>query len=387
MSKNDVPFSFWEKNRSLFQGDVIIIGGGLVGQSIAIALQKKRIKSHQRPLKICIVDKLPTGKSGASTRNAGFACFGSPTEILDDMNQETENKIVARMKNRIAGISLWKNWVSPDIIDWEDHNGYEVFEPQEIKSYEEVLNQLDNLNRMGKLASGKQYIYSKTSQISANLPYSIKINGEASLNPGKAHNALVEINRSFGIVFFNGIQISGRKNWIKTRNGWTIPSNQGDFKASKVVIATNAWTPELIPGVDITPGRGQIILIKPSQTKLFKGVCHAKKGYLYFRNLNNYLLLGGGRNLFRQEETSLDMRTTANVQTYLESYIKEVLIPKQKYTVINRWSGIMAFSRSGEKSSLIYWEEPNLLVAARMGGMGVALAPKVGEDVAKMILT
>ena len=70
------------------------------------------------------------------------------------MNQETENKIVARMKNRIAGISLWKNWVSPDIIDWEDHNGYEVFEPQEIKSYEEVLNQLDNLNRMGKLASG-----------------------------------------------------------------------------------------------------------------------------------------------------------------------------------------------------------------------------------------
>ena len=117
MSKNDVPFSFWEKNRLLFQGDVIIIGGGLVGQSVAIALQKKRIKSHQKPLKICIVDKLPTGKSGASTRNAGFACFGSPTEILDDMNQETENKIVARMKNRIAGISLWKNWVSPDIID------------------------------------------------------------------------------------------------------------------------------------------------------------------------------------------------------------------------------------------------------------------------------
>jgi hypothetical protein len=81
------------------------------------------------------------------------------------------------------------------------------------------------------------------------------------------------------------------------------------------------------------------------------------------------------------------MCTTTNVQTYLESYIKEVLIPKQEYTVINRWSGIMAFSRSGEKSSLIYWEEPNLLIAARMGGMGVALAPKVGEDVAKMILT
>lgn len=386
MSQNHANFSYWEKKRSLFQGDVIIIGGGLVGQSIAVALQKNRIKSHEKPLKICIIDKLPTGKSGASTRNAGFACFGSPTEILDDMNQEPENKIVARMKNRIAGLSLWKKWTSPSIIDWEEHNGYEVFEPQEIESYEEVLNRLDNLNRMGKLASGNDYIYSKNAQISANLPYSIRINGEASLNPGKAHNALVEINRSFGIAFFNGIEIPGRQNWMKTSNGWTIPSNQGDFKAAKVVVATNAWTPELIPGVDITPGRGQIILVKPSQNTIFKGVCHAKKGYLYFRNLDGNLLLGGGRNLFRQEETSLEMCTTANVQTYLESYIKEVLIPKQEYTVLNRWSGIMAFSKSGEKSPLLHWEEPNLLIAARMGGMGVALAPKIGENVAKMIL-
>ena len=91
-------------------------------------------------------------------------------------------------------------------------------------------------------------------------------------------------------------------------------------------------------------------------------------------------------NLFSQEETSLEMCTTANVQTYLESYIKEVLIPKQEYTVLNRWSGIMAFSKSGEKSPLLHWEEPNLLIAARMGGMGVALAPKIGENVAKMIL-
>ena len=80
------------------------------------------------------------------------------------------------------------------------------------------------------------------------------------------------------------------------------------------------------------------------------------------------------------------MCTTSNVQAYLESYIKEVLIPNQEFTVLNRWSGIMAFSKSGDKSPLLYWEEPNLLIAARMGGMGVALAPKIGENAAEMIL-
>ena len=386
MTQNHANFSYWEKNRSLFQGDIIIIGGGLVGQSIAIALKKNRIQSQQKPLKICIIDKLPAGKSGASTRNAGFACFGSPTEVLDDMNQEPEKEIVARMQNRISGLSLWRNWVSPNIMEWEDNDGYEVFEHKEIKSYENVLNQLNNLNHMGKLASGNECIYSVSSRVSHHFPYSIKINGEASLNPGKAHNALIEINRSFGTLLFNGIEIPKRQNWIKKSDSWTIPTSQGVFEASKVIVATNAWTSELIPGVDITPGRGQIILVKPSEKIIYKGVYHAKKGYMYFRNLNGNLLLGGGRNLFLQEETSLKMCTTSNVQAYLESYIKEVLIPNQEFTVLNRWSGIMAFSKSGDKSPLLYWEEPNLLIAARMGGMGVALAPKIGENAAEMIL-
>ena len=99
MSKNHANFSHWETNRELFKGDILIIGGGLVGQSIGIAIQKQKKELKQKPLKICIVEKLPMGQSGASTRNAGFACFGSPTEILDDLSREEENQTVNRISN------------------------------------------------------------------------------------------------------------------------------------------------------------------------------------------------------------------------------------------------------------------------------------------------
>ena len=118
----------------------------------------------------------------------------------------------------------------------------------------------------------------------------------------------------------------------------------------------------------------------------YKGVFHAKKGYLYFRNSNNSLIIGGGRNLFQTNETSLEMTTTKEVQDYLESYAKDVLLPNQDFSIQNRWAGIMAFSKRGNKDPLLYWDEPDLLIASRMCGMGVALAPIIGIKASEKIL-
>ena len=52
MSKNHANFSHWETNRELFKGDILIIGSGLVGQSIGIAIQKQKKELKQKPLKI-----------------------------------------------------------------------------------------------------------------------------------------------------------------------------------------------------------------------------------------------------------------------------------------------------------------------------------------------
>ena len=387
MSKNHANYSFWEKNRELFTGDILIVGGGLVGLSIGIAIQKQKKQLKQRLLKICIVDQLPTGQAGASTRNAGFACFGSPTEILDDLTREGENQTVNRISNRISGLSTWKNWIPSNKIEWNDCSGYEVFEREEEMNFQEVLDKLPYLNKIGKAASGNPMIYSKYQRISSKLPYSIRIDGEASLNPGKAHNSLYGLNKELGNQIVNGISIPNRNYWHKNSEGWTIPTENGIFKAKRVVIAANAWTPKILNSdLDITPGRGQILMIKSAKPFFYKGIFHAKKGYLYFRNSNNSLIIGGGRNLFQTNETSLEMTTTKEVQDYLELYVRDVLLPNQDFSIQNRWAGIMAFSKRGNKDPLLYWDEPDLLIASRMCGMGVALAPIMGIKASKKIL-
>lgn len=70
--------SVWEKETFFAPQDIIIAGSGFVGLWSAFYLKKRNPK-----LKITIRDKgiIPTG---ASTRNAGFACFGSLTELLAD---------------------------------------------------------------------------------------------------------------------------------------------------------------------------------------------------------------------------------------------------------------------------------------------------------------
>jgi glycine/D-amino acid oxidase-like deaminating enzyme len=389
MSKNHANFSHWETNRELFKGDILIIGSGLVGQSIGIAIQKQKKELKQKPLKICIVDKLPMGQSGASTRNAGFACFGSPTEILDDLSREEENQTVNRISNRISGLSIWKDWIPSNIMEWNDCGGYEVFEREEEMNFQEVLDKLPYLNKIGKAASGNPMIYSKYQRISSKLPYSIRIEGEASLNPGKAHNSLYGLNKELGNQIVNGVSIPNRNYWHKNLEGWTIPTENGIFKAKRVVIAANAWTPKILDSdIDITPGRGQILMIKSAKPISYKGVFHAKKGYLYFRNINNSLIIGGGRNLFQTHETSLKMTTTKEVQDYLELYARDVLLPNQDFSIQNRWAGIMAFSKrgNGNKDPLLYWDEPDLLIASRMCGMGIALAPTIGIKASKKIL-
>ncbi len=80
------------------------------------------------------------------------------------------------------------------------------------------------------------------------------------------------------------------------------------------------------------------------------------------------------------------MQTTSIIQNELERYLDKIILPKHKgkYTIENRWSGIMGMG--SEKMPIVKQALPNVFCAVRMSGMGVALAPEVGQQVAEMIL-
>ena len=77
------------------------------------------------------------------------------------------------------------------------------------------------------------------------------------------------------------------------------------------------------------PARAQVLITKPIENLQIKGTFHLEKGYYYFRNIDNRILLGGGRNLdFTTEETSKFGLTTL-VQNKLEEILKTTILPRQ----------------------------------------------------------
>ena len=157
------------------------------------------------------------------------------------------------------------------------------------------------------------------------------------------------------------------------------------FTTRKLLLCTNAFTKNLVPDMDIVPARGQVLLTSPIPGLSWKGTFHSDEGFYYFRNVGNRVLLGGARNKAFHEEETTEMHTSDFIQQQLENYLSNIILPayKDQYTVEQRWAGIMAMG--SEKLPIIKQLEENVYCAVRMSGMGVALAPVVGRQIAQMM--
>lgn len=152
-------------------------------------------------------------------------------------------------------------------------------------------------------------------------------------------------------------------------------------------MATNGFSRHLLPNEDIVPARGQILLTTPIDGFSLKGTFHAKEGYYYFREINNRLLLGGARNVDKSNESTDDQNTTSLIQDALETFAKEVILPGKGIEIEKRWAGTMAFGSNNEKDAIVKQRADGLIIAARLGGMGVAMAPIVAEKASNLLLS
>ena len=132
--------SYWEHDVWLKDIDIAIIGSGIVGLSSAYFLKKKYPKK-----KIVVLERgfLP---HGATTRNAGFSCFGSATEIISDIKKTGKEKAYRLVKDRFDGLNALIQLHGPDNIQYENYGGYEIFTPADENIFESCKTELDDLN-------------------------------------------------------------------------------------------------------------------------------------------------------------------------------------------------------------------------------------------------
>jgi glycine/D-amino acid oxidase-like deaminating enzyme len=164
---------------------------------------------------------------------------------------------------------------------------------------------------------------------------------------------------------------------ISTQNAWTL-------KAKKLLVCTNGFTPRLFPSIEVKPARNQVLITAPIPGLKLKGSFHYNKGYVYFRNVGDRVLLGGGRHLYMQEESTDKMELTDEIQNFLEDFLHKHITNRHSAAIEMRWSGILGIGE--EKKPIITQYSDNIFTAVRLGGMGVAIGILVGKEGADLLL-
>jgi len=374
-----MDLSYWEKKSYFNNLDVVVIGSGIVGLNAALSLKKRNKK-----LNILILERglLPTG---ASSKNAGFACFGSPSELLSDLKTNSEDEVFSLVEKRWKGLLKLRKNLGDKAIDFHNWGGYEIFDNKD--RYEQCADQLDYLNKhTSKLIGSKKVYVNADKKIKdfgfKKVQHLILNTAEGQIDTGKTIKALISKVRTLGIEIINGIDVLKIEDHDK--NVIIHTSTNLDIETKKVIVATNGFAKELLPNHPVYPARAQVLITEPIKDLKLKGTFHYDEGYYYFRNIGDRILFGGGRNLdFKTEETTT-FGLTPIVQNRLDELLKKMILPGIKYKIDMRWSGIMGVGP--EKNSIVKATSKNVFCAVRMGGMGVAIGSLVGEEVAELVI-
>ncbi len=368
-------FSYWEYDSWISNVDFTIAGSGITGLNCALNLKKRFPNAN-----ILILERglLP---NGASTKNAGFACFGSLSEILDDLKTHSEEEVLKLIEQRLEGLELLRSNLGDTTIDYHENGGYELFSRKDTSLFQECKEQLEKINNLLLPIFGEDVFETcannfKFGDIQRELIYN-KFEGQ--LNTGKMMLALLQKVQEKGIKILNNITI---QNFCENGDEVKIYTDKFEFTTRKFFIATNGFASQL--GIDeVKPARAQVLITKPIKNLSIKGTFHLDKGFYYFRNIDDRILFGGGRNLDLKGEETTEIQETALIQNKLEELLKTVILPKTAFEIDRRWSGIMGVGT--QNKPVIKSISENVFCGVRLGGMGVAIGSLIGRDLANLV--
>ena len=196
--------SYWEIKSWLTNIDFCIVGSGIVGLNCALRLKEQFPKS-----KILILEK-GTLPQGASTKNAGFACFGSLSEIIEDLKSHTEEEVIQLVKKRVNGLKLLRETLGDQTINFQNHGGYELF-LNEDDLLETCLSKREDINKLLHPIFKKDVFSIKPNSFHfKNIKDQYIFNQfEGQIDTGKMMDALLQKAQSKGIKILNNVTVDG----------------------------------------------------------------------------------------------------------------------------------------------------------------------------------
>jgi gamma-glutamylputrescine oxidase len=367
--------SRWQRQHSFkipdMNTDVLIIGGGFVGLSVAFWLTE-----FQPETKITILERSHCG-AGASGRNAGFLTVGSASfyKTLFEKwgtSRAMEIKKFASDSLELVHQNILK--VSPELqyektssmTLFQTNMNFESWSTENYKPNEFGFKWINQGGQKDKIPHGFFGAYESLSEFKIN-PYKLLASLRKMLESRKVQ--IIEDSSAFEI------------------NEQGIMTEVNTIKAQKVVLAMNGYLPEFSSAFEkyIIPRRAQMLAVETEAALPFSHLYYDPIERLYWRmSEDNILLIGGKRIVDEASEVGCFDKISSSVQNSLENYLAQRL--NLKFKVINRWSGVMGFTEN-ELPLVEQVKAPlETYVVGGFSGHGMGFGFKSAKEVSELIV-
>ena len=292
----------------------------------------------------------------------------------------SSEEVLQLVRQRWEGIRLLRQMLGDQVIDFQPNGGHELFPESKEDRYAHCLGKMKSVNQLLEPVFGP-----KTFKTSANRFNFKKVKEqyithtkEGQVDTGKMMSALLQLTAMKEIRILNAISVQA---FQESGDRVHISTNQFDFTSKKLFIATNGFASQLLEE-QVQPARAQVLITKPIENLHIKGTFHLDEGYYYFRNIDDRILFGGGRNLdFKREET-FTHGATRLVQDQLEKILREIILPNTSFQIDYTWSGIMGVGKT--KKPIVKQISNHAYCGVRLSGMGVAIGSHIGRRLAEL---
>lgn len=356
---NEAPIVY--PRRISHSPDVLVIGGGIIGLSIARALDDLGFR----------VDVLEAHAPGAGASNAAAGMLSPITE---------SHERSAFLTTLLEGRNLWPRWAE----ELQSETAVDVdFSPSGALLPAFDTSQLESLDRIRNIAQqldepvesiDPQTLQSRYPEISPKVRQSLFLPGEATVDNVQVTRALSES------LFRRGVIVHRQREVLEVAHedeSWQVSGEGWKISAAHVVVAAGAWTSRIrgLPKVELAPIRGQMISFQVPDWQ-WSGAIRCGRHYSVRRRTGEVLI---GATV---EDAGFDASTTESAQSELVQFAHE-LFPKLRWKAVqSHWAGLRPGTDDG-RPILGPAGDEGLLLATGHYRNGILLAPWTASLVAE----
>lgn len=348
--------------------DVAIIGGGVIGLSLAYELAGRGVQ-------VTLMERGELGRE-ASWAGAGILNPGNPKRANDTFSQL-----------RAHGVCLYRTWSERLREETGIDNGYRKCGGLELATDRDGAALLRAAARqwdeedIRAVKMEHELLTDLEPAIAGAVRLAYYLPDMAQIRNPRHLTALVAACAERGVELRSGVPVSGfeaHRGRVKA-----VRTIQGPVTAEAFVVASGAWSAALLAeaGVAVTvkPIRGQIVLLETSQLPFRRIIMHGKR-YMVPRP-DGKILIGS-----TEEDVGFNKSTTAGAVEELLAFACR-LVPELRRAAVERaWAGL----RPGNPDGLPYLGVApgykNLYVAAGHFRSGLQMAPATAVVLAQTML-